>query len=38
MAMFTGKRTSKIFLFHKYSKVPVIRTGTYASSAVHTMY
>ena len=22
----------------KYSKVPIIRTGTYASSAVHTMY
>ena len=21
-----------------YSKVPIIRTGTYASSAVHTMY
>ena len=23
---------------HPYSKVPIIRTGTYASSAVHTMY
>ena len=24
--------------FKAYSKVPIIRTGTYASSAVHTMY
>ena len=27
-----------VFSLSNYSKVPIIRTGTYASSAVHTMY
>ena len=33
-----GVPISQSHLMTAYSKVPIIRTGTYASSAVHAMY